>query len=58
MLEYSIIFIAVGWAIWFTGRNLWREVRQGQCGNCYCKEKKNPSITQIQLISPDKNQTK
>jgi len=57
MFEYTVIFIAVGWAIWFTARNLWREVKQGQCSHCYCKGKKSLSPVLIQLTSQDKHKS-
>jgi hypothetical protein len=55
MFEYTVILIVVGAAVWFTGRNLWREVRQGQCSHCYCKDKKGLRATLIQLGGEKRN---
>jgi hypothetical protein len=48
MLEYLVIFAIVGWAVWYTGRNLYHEVKLGKCANCHCGV---PVLIQVQVPS-------
>jgi len=54
MLEYVIIVIVVLGAVFFTGRYLWREVKEGQCAHCNCALKKDVRKKIIQIDISEK----
>jgi hypothetical protein len=58
MLEYIVIFVIVGWAVWYTARKLWGETQESGCENCYCSEKKSPLLSQIRISDTDHSKPK